>query len=407
MDLMNSSDNTKKIKFFDVFSGIGGFKIALENVGFEGIGFCDNDKYAVQLYLAYHSKDNEVYYHERSNEQPKNISDTHCGANGKILRRFYDDVRTIDTKELPDFDILCAGFPCQSFSIAGKRRGFDDTRGTLFFEVARILSDKKPKYFILENVKGLLNHDSGRTFRTIIKVLTDLGYSVQWQVLNSKFFGVPQNRERVYIVGCLGTECIGKIFPLTGIAEENISEIRKHPLSIKTSQGDRVYETDGLSTCLTSNGGGLGGKTGLYFINKPRFDKYKASNIVETLKVGGDTPLMRIKNGTKKGYDEATIGDGINLAFPNSKTRRGRVGKKVSQTLDTHCNMGTIDDDFRIRRLTPTECFRLQGFPDAIVQQARELGISDSQLYKMAGNAVTVNVAQAVAQKIWEVEYGT
>lgn len=368
------------LKFLDLFSGIGGFKIALKNVGFEGIGFCDNDKYAVQLYLAYHSKDNEVY---------------------------YDDVRTIDTKQLPDFDILCAGFPCQSFSIAGKRRGFDDTRGTLFFEVARILSDKKPKYFILENVKGLLNHDSGRTFRTIIKVLADLGYSVQWQVLNSKFFGVPQNRERVYIVGCLGTECIGKIFPLTGIAEENISEIRKHPLSIKTSQGDRVYETDGLSTCLTSNGGGLGGKTGLYFINKPRFDKYKASNIVETLKVGGDTPLMRIKNGTKKGYDEATIGDGINLAFPNSKTRRGRVGKKVSQTLDTHCNMGTIDDDFRIRRLTPTECFRLQGFPDAMVQQARELGISDSQLYKMAGNAVTVNVAQAVAQKIWEVEYGT
>lgn len=380
MDLMNNSDNTKKLKFLDVFSGIGGFKIALENVGFEGIGFCDNDKYAVQLYLAYHSKDNEVY---------------------------YDDVRTIDTNQLPDFDILCAGFPCQSFSIAGKRQGFDDTRGTLFFEVARILSDKKPKYFILENVKGLLNHDSGRTFRTIIKVLTDLGYSVQWQVLNSKFFGVPQNRERVYIVGCLGTECIGKIFPLTGIAEENISEIRKHPLSIKASQGDRVYETDGLSTCLTSNGGGLGGKTGLYFINKPRFDKYKASNIVETLKVGGDTPLMRIKNGTKKGYDEATIGDGINLAFPNSKTRRGRVGKRVSQTLDTHCNMGTIDDDFRIRRLTPTECFRLQGFPDAMVQQARELGISDSQLYKMAGNAVTVNVAQAVAQKIWEVEYGT
>lgn len=372
--------NKTPLKFLDLFSGIGGFKIALGNVGFEGIGFCDNDKYAVQLYLAYHSKDNEVY---------------------------YDDVRTIDTKQLPDFDILCAGFPCQSFSIAGKRRGFDDTRGTLFFEVARILSDKKPKYFILENVKGLLNHDSGRTFRTIIKVLTDLGYSVQWQVLNSKFFGVPQNRERVYIVGCLGTECIGKIFPLTGIAEENIGEIRKHPLSIKTSQGDRVYETDGLSTCLTSNGGGLGGKTGLYFINKPRFDKYKASNIVETLKVGGDTPLMRIKNGTKKGYDEATIGDGINLAFPNSKTRRGRVGKKVSQTLDTHCNMGTIDDDFRIRRLTPTECFRLQGFPDAMVQQARELGISDSQLYKMAGNAVTVNVAQSLAQKIWEVEYGT
>src|SRR5574344_1955330 len=368
-----------KIRFFDAFSGIGGFKIALERVGFEGIGFCDNDKYANQLYLAFLANNNEVQ---------------------------YEDIRQIDTKTMPDFDILCAGFPCQSFSIAGKRRGFEDTRGTLFFEVARILKDKKPKYFILENVKGLLNHNGGRTFATIIKVLSDLGYQVQWQVLNSKFFGVPQNRERVYIVGCLGNGCLGKIFPLTGIADENISEIRKHPLSPKNAhQGSRVYTSDGIGSCLIANGGG--GKTGLYFINKPRFDKYKASNIVETLKVGGDTPLMKIKNGTKKGYDEAQIGDGINLAFPNSKTRRGRVGKKVSQTLDTHCNMGTIDDDFRIRRLTPTECFRLQGFPDGMIQQARELGISDSQLYKMAGNAVTVNVAQAVAQKIWEVEYGT
>ena len=369
----------QQLKFFDMFSGIGGFKIALEKAGFKCVGYCDNDKYATKLYREFFNTEEEMY---------------------------FDDATTIRTDELPDFDILCAGFPCQAFSIAGKRRGFNESRGTMFFEVARILRDKKPKYFILENVKGLLNHDSGRTFRTIIKVLTDLGYSVQWQVLNSKFFGVPQNRERVYIVGCLGTECIGKIFPLTGIAEENIGEIRKHPLSIKTSQGDRVYETDGLSTCLTSNGGGLGGKTGLYFINKPRFDKYKASDIVETLKVGGDTPLMKVRNGTKKGFDEAGPGDGINLAFPQSKTRRGRVGKQCSQTLDTHCNMGTIDD-YRIRRLTPLECFRLQGFPDGMVQKARELGISDAQLYKMAGNAVTVNVAQAVAQKLWEAIYET
>src|SRR5574344_343959 len=310
MDLKNSSDNTKKIKFLDVFSGIGGFKIALENVGFECIGFCDSDKYAVQLYLAYLSNENEVY---------------------------YDDARTIDTTKLPDFDVLCAGFPCQSFSIAGKRRGFEDTRGTLFFEVARILKDKKPKYFILENVKGLLNHNGGRTFATIIKVLSDLGYQVQWQVLNSKFFGVPQNRERVYIVGCLGRGCLVKIFPLTGIADENISEIRKHPLSPKNAhQGSRVYTSDGIGSCLVANGGS--GKTGLYFINKPRFDKYKASDIVETLKVGGDTPLvndsLQVRNGTKKGYDDAKIGDGINLAFPNSKTRRGRVGKGCSQTLE-------------------------------------------------------------------------
>ena len=366
-----------KLKFFDAFSGIGGFKIALESVGFECMGFCDNDPYANQLYLAFLCNDNEV---------------------------FYNDIRKIDTSTMPDFDIFCGGFPCQSFSIAGKRRGFEDTRGTLFFEVARILHDKKPKYFILENVKGLLNHDGGRTFATIIEVLTDLGYKVQWQVLNSKFFGVPQNRERVYIVGCLGTECTGKIFPITGCDSEDISEIRKHPINPPNAhQGGRIYSPDGIGSCLVANGGS--GKTGLYCINKPRFNKYKQSDIVETLKVGGDTPLMKIKNGTKKGYDEAGPGDGINLAFPNSKTRRGRVGKGCSQTLDTNCNMGTIDN-YRIRRLTPLECFRLQGFPDGMVQQARELGISDAQLYKMAGNAVTVNVARAVAEKLAEVVNG-
>ena len=169
------------------------------------------------------------------------------------------------------------------------------------------------------------------------------------------------------------------------------------------SQGNRVYLPDGLSTCLTSNGGGQGGKTGLYFINKPRFDKYKQSDIVETLKVAGDTPLMKVRNGTKKGFDEACIGDGINLAYPQSKTRRGRVGKGCSQTLDTNCNMGTIDD-YRIRRLTPLECFRLQGFPDEMVKVARDIGLADCRLYKMAGNAITVNVAEAVARKIADCE---
>ena len=173
----------KQLTFLDLFSGIGGFKIALERVGFKSIGFCDNDEYANKLYRAYFKNDKEL---------------------------FYDDIRKINTSELPDFDILCAGFPCQSFSIAGKRRGFEDTRGTMFFEVARILKDKRPKYFILENVKGLLNHVGGTTFQTILKVLSDIGYSVQWQLLNSKFFGVPQNRERVYIVGCYGKECTGE-----------------------------------------------------------------------------------------------------------------------------------------------------------------------------------------------------
>jgi DNA (cytosine-5)-methyltransferase 1 len=332
-------------------------------------------------------------------------------------------------KQCPTLKFSVADFLVNLLALQEKDEDLKTLRGTLFFEVARILQDKKPKYFILENVKGLLNHNGGRTFATIIGVLSDLGYQVQWQVLNSKFFGVPQNRERVYIVGCLGGECIGKIFPLTGGDSENIGEIIKHPMCPKNApQGSRIYSSDGIGSCLVANGGS--GKTGLYCIkngcdstallnaslfesshtahaiNKPRFNKYKESDIVETLKVGGDTPLMKVRNGTKKGFDEAGPGDGINLAFPQSKTRRGRVGKGCSQTLDTHCNMGTIDD-YRIRRLTPLECFRLQGFPDGMVQKARELGISDAQLYKMAGNAVTVNVAQAVAQKLWEAIYGT
>ena len=384
MDWMN-----KQLTFFDFFSGIGGFRIGLERAGFKCVGYCDNDEYANKLYRNYFDTTHEV---------------------------FFDDITTINTKELPDFDILCAGFPCQSFSIAGKRLGFEDTRGTMFFEVARILKDKRPRYFILENVKGLLNHNGGKTFQTILKILSDLGYQTQWQLLNSKFFGVPQNRERVYIVGCYGTECAGKIFPLTGTGSKNTSTGQKESIvywknskekwvdeqksevgTIRTqtdlcrqpllkqlsetkgqSQGHRIYDPSGIGSCLTANGGGQGGKAGLYYV----------------------------KNGTKKGFDEAGPGDGINLAFPQSKTRRGRVGKGCSQTLDTSCNMGTIDD-YRIRRLTPLECFRLQGFPDEMVKTARTLGMVDCHLYKMAGNAVTVNVIEAVAKKLAEVINGT
>ena len=362
-------DLNKQLTFMDFFSGIGGFKIGLERAGFKCVGFCDNDENAVKLYRAFFKTDKELY---------------------------FDDITKINTKDLPDFDIFCGGFPCQSFSIAGKRRGFEDTRGTMFFEVARILRDKRPRYFILENVKGLLNHDGGKTFQTILKILSDIGYQTQWQLLNSKFFGVPQNRERVYIVGCYGKECAGKIFPIATGSSESDSKInlKQIPQTSGNAQGSRIYDSDGISPCLLAGNNCKGA-----FINKPRFDKYQESDTVQTLKVGGDVPLMKFRNGTKKGYDEATVGDGINLAFPRSKTRRGRVGKGCSQTLDTNCNMGTIDG-YRVRRLTPLECFRLQGFPDEMVKTARELGLADGHLYKMAGNAVTVNVVETVAKKL-------
>jgi DNA (cytosine-5)-methyltransferase 1 len=169
-----TDSNTKTIRYLSLFSGIGGFELGLQNSkhNFECVGFSEIDKYAVSIY-------------ERNFPNHINLG----------------DATKIKTEELPDFDLLVGGFPCQAFSIAGKRRGFDDTRGTLFFEIARVLKDKRPRYFLLENVRGLLSHNKGETFQTILEVLSDLRYDVQWEVLNSKDFGVPQRRERVFIKG--------------------------------------------------------------------------------------------------------------------------------------------------------------------------------------------------------------
>ena len=161
---------------------------------------------------------------------------------------------------MPDFELICGGFPCQSFSIAGKRRGFDDTRGTLFFEIARIAAVKRPKYLLLENVPGLLSHDSGRTFATILSTLDELGYDVAWQVLNSANFHVAQSRKRVFIVGFLRTECTGRVLSFTDANPKTLIQ------RIPGREGCRVYSPEGLSITLTGNAGGFGGKSGLYEI---------------------------------------------------------------------------------------------------------------------------------------------
>lgn len=177
------------IRYFDMFAGIGGFRSGLKAIGgFECVGYCEIDKYAKQAYEAMYDTGGELY---------------------------FDDARKIVLEQLPDFDLLVGGFPCQSFSIAGARKGFDDTRGTLFFEIARIASVKKPKYLFLENVPGLLNHNQGRTFETILRTFDELGYDVCWQVLNSKNFGVPQSRNRVFIIGYLRGQCAGEVLSFT------------------------------------------------------------------------------------------------------------------------------------------------------------------------------------------------
>lgn len=223
------------IRFFDMFAGIGGFRSGLEAVGgFECIGHCEIDKYANQAYNAIYDVRGELY---------------------------FEDARTINPNEMPELDLITAGFPCQSFSVAGRRLGFADTRGTLFFEVARIAEAKRPAYLLLENVPGLLSHDSGRTLNTIFSTLTELGYDLEWCVHNSANFGVPQQRRRLYIVASLGGGSAGQIFPLACGNAENLKELIPGP------QGARVYDPNGVACTQTAGAGGWGGKTGLYFID--------------------------------------------------------------------------------------------------------------------------------------------
>lgn len=249
------------IKFFDMFSGIGGFRSGLEALdGFECVGYCEIDKYAKKAYEAIYDTEGELY---------------------------FEDARTIDPKDLPHIDLIVGGFPCQSFSICGKRGGFEDARGTLFFEIARIAEVKRPKYLLLENVPGLLNHDSGRTFATILSTLDELGYDVTWQVLNSKDYGVPQARRRVYIVGYNREKCTGKVLSFTQASGDA-------PLQLKGGcQGKRLYSSDGVGVTLTSGTGGFGGKTGIYLI---------------------EDFGLRIKVKTKKGFQIAQPGDTIDTA---------------------------------------------------------------------------------------------
>ena len=232
------------IKYLDMFSGIGGFRSGLEAVGgFECIGYCEIDQYARRAYEAMYDTKGEMY---------------------------FEDATKINPDDLPDIDLITGGFPCQAFSIAGRRNGFNDTRGTLFFEIARIAAVKKPALLFLENVPGLLSHDKGRTFATILNALDEIGYDVSWTVLNSANFGVPQARKRVYITGFLRGKCIGEVFTFPDINPKTI--VNRLP----GSGGNRVYASEGLGITLTAGGGGGGGKTGLYLIPIPVKSKTKS-----------------------------------------------------------------------------------------------------------------------------------
>lgn len=318
------------MKYLSLFSGIGGFELGIKKAherlriknkkkriqgignpkgqsrkrtdiradGFTCVGYSEIDKYATQIY--------QSHFPDHKN---------------------YGDIKNINAKELPDFDLLVGGFPCQSFSIAGKRGGFDDTRGTLFFDIARIIKEKKPRLLLLENVKGLLSHDDRQTFKLIIATLNALGYDVQWQVLNSKNFGVPQNRERVFIIGHLGGTPRPEVFPFTE---------KSNPHSTQSKSTETA-----VARTLTAGGHSGGNHSGMTIIAK-------------TIRSGGRSS----PHGSKQNWDSYEV--------------KGKI-----------------------RRLTPTECERLQGFPDGWTE-----GVSDSQRYKCLGNAVTVNVIESIIGKL-------
>lgn len=413
------------LEFLDIFSGIGGFRLGLELAGHKCVGHCEKDKNANKAY-------NAMY-------------------NTKVKGEWYEeDVTKLRSNRIPRADIWCFGFPCQDISISGKKAGINGSRSSVFYTVIKLLKEQeeknKPKYLLIENVKNLLSINGGWDFADVLSELDQAGYDAEWQICNSKFFGVPQNRERAFIVGHLRGKRGSKVFPITtysrasdikviGSTKPNFRKIGqrdlvygvdgsigclsasdyKQPKQIllgyinTNSQGNRVYDPRGISTTLSSNGGGMGGKTGMYMVSavmtptrlEKRQNGRRIKNVGEPMftLTATDQHGVYIREATKKGYSIADEGDSINLEHPGSQTRRGRVGKSVAQTLTTSCNQATIMNGV-IRRLTPLECFRLQGFPDEFFFRAKEAGLSDTALYKCAGNAVTVNVAHAIAKRL-------
>ena len=476
--------------FLDFFSGVGGFRKGFELCGMVCKGHCEIDKFADRSYRAIHDVKEDEWYGE--------------------------DITKTEPADLPRVNLWAGGFPCQDISVSGRQRGLAGKRSSLFFEIVRLLkgtpAKDRPEWLVLENVKNLLSVNRGWDFATVLHSLAEIGYHIEYGLLNSRFHGVPQNRERIYLVAYRHFRAEGgrKVFPVTAGDGKALIQL------ISGTQGKRVYDPAGVSCTLMSEGGGFAGRTGMYFIDlckgEPRlteharcikarydsgitnhsgdkggvlcmscecpnrteetaliqlkrgdpkileqdhtkcliagYDKIGVSNRGESsgifygcravltpdrenkrqngrrFKECGEPAFclntqdkhgvylcacdtcefaLRIKNATAAGYAEAHCGDSINLAFPDSKTRRGRVSKGHAQTLDTSCNQGVPLGCGRIRKLTPRECWRLQGFSDDMFDRAAAVN-SDTQLYKQAGNGVTIPVVYAVGKRIVEIQ---
>ena len=478
------------MKFIDFFAGIGGFRRGMELAGHECVGFCEFDKFATASYISMHLL---------TEEQRKTLEDIPIKKRQKeILKEEYrngewyaNDIRRVYAGDIPKADCWCFGFPCQDISVAGKQAGFQGNRSSLFFRVMYIVGQLKeedrPTYLFIENVKNLLSVNGGWDFARLLIEMEQWGYDAEWQVLNSKDFGVPQNRERCFIIGHLRGRSTSKVFPIEGTDRENNISIDECKANIKPPCFiDLCYEktqTTDIARCLKAryykgiaNHAGQDSGVAIPVLTPDRTEKrqngrrfkengepmftltsqdrhgvatsipvsmsrnvikneinvahclnandlrkffgknQKGNAVIECVADKSDV-TVKVAEATKQGYSECRVGiDSVNFSIPNSKTRRGRVGKEIANTLDTSCSQGIfvkVSEELivyavwyekyqcyiAIRKLTPKECFRLQGWSDDYFEKAQFVN-SDSQLYKQAGNGVTVTVIEAMARKM-------
>ena len=394
------------LRFLDLFAGIGGFRTGMTRAGHKCVGYVEWDKFARKSYEAMYDTKEEWTDHDITS----------------ITEQTWQTLRG-------SVDVICGGFPCQAFSIAGKQLGFTDTRGTMFFELARAAKAIEPQFLLFENVKGLLNHDQGKTFRTILATIDELGYDAEWQVFNSKNY-VPQHRERVFIVGHSRKYRRREIFPIH-TAEESATTIPKIKRFVDGRQnGGRtnhdVYFVDGVSPTLTTGQGDRIPKVlipNVTYENDTRKVKYKISDVVPTI----------LATCHKNGDNQPKIAFAVIAPEKKRARQNGRRIKEAEQpmftltTRDRHgvlilqlprgYNFGGLHEispaltsnsweynnflclGAEIRRLTPRECWRLQGFSDELFNEAQKVS-SDAQLYRQAGNSVTVDVVYEIAKRL-------
>lgn len=421
------------MQFIDFFAGIGGFRKGMELAGHKCVGFCEFDKFATASYISMHlltQKQRESLEKVPLKKRQKEILKEEY-RNGEW---YANDIRRVYARDIPRADCWCFGFPCQDISVAGKQIGFKGNRSSLFFRVMYLIGqleeENKPTYLFIENVKNLLSVNGGWDFARLLVEMDRDGDDAEWQVLNSKDFGVPQNRERCFIIGHLRGRSTAKVFPVEGTDGENSVQIVGHKDGYRRNA--QVFAPEALDT-------GQGGERG-HHVTLPCFIDlcYEGSQMTEQARclkaryykgmanhAGQDSgiaiPVLTPDRAEKRQNGRRFKDDGEPMFTLTGQDRHGiaiEVKEATAKTLDTSCNQGIfvqVSDELivyavwyeklqcyiAIRKLTPKECFRLQGWADDYFEKAAFVN-SDSQLYKQAGNGVTVNVIFDIAKKLKE-----